>query len=48
MDELMSFVVEKLGDQYEIPPDHFGGGVGETQVLQTHNQFTLNKSGGSE
>ena len=44
IDDLMSFVVKKLGDKYEVPPNHYGGGVGETQVLETHNQFTFNKS----
>ena len=48
LDDLISFVVEKLGDHYEIPPNHYGGGVGETQVLQTKNQFAFNKSSDSE
>ena len=48
MDDLMNFVVDKLGDKYEIPPDHLGGGVGETQVLETHNQFGYNKSSDSK
>ncbi len=44
MDHLINFIVEKLGDQYEVPPNHYGGGVGETQVLQTHNDSLSNKS----
>ena len=48
MDDLMNFVVDKLGEKYEIPPDHYGGGVGETQVLQTQNQFLLDKTSSSK
>lgn len=48
IDDLINFVIEKLGDQYEIPPNHFGGGVGETQVLQTQNQFVLDKNSTSK
>lgn len=48
LDDLISFVVEKLGDKYEIPPNHFGGGVGETQVLQTRTVSVLNKSSSSK
>jgi len=48
MDDLIGFVVEKLGDQYEIPPNHYGGGVGETQVLETHTISILNKSSNAE
>ena len=44
MDDLINFVITKLGDNYEIPPNHYGGGVGETQVLQTQNQSLFNKS----
>ncbi len=48
IDDLMSFVVEQLGDKYEIPPNHYGGGVGETQVLETRTVSVLNKSSSSE
>ena len=48
MDDLMNFVVERFGDDFEIPPNHFGGGVGETQVLQTQNQYEVNKSSSSK
>ena len=44
MDDLIKYVVDKLGDTYEIPPTHLGGGVGETQVLETKNQFVFNKT----
>ena len=48
MDDLINFVVDKLGDKYEIPPTHFGGGVGETQVLETKNQFESSKINSSK
>lgn len=48
MDDLIKLVLETLGDKYEIPPNHLGGGVGETQVLETHTISILNKSGSSE
>ncbi len=47
-DDLINFVLEILGDKYEIPPNHYGGGVGETQVLETRNISLLNKSSSSE
>lgn len=48
IDNLLNFVVEKFGNEYEIPPNHYGGGVGETQVLETHNQFVLDKTSSSK
>ena len=43
IDDLIKFVLDQLGDKYEIPPTHLGGGVGETQVLETKNQFLFSK-----
>ena len=48
MDDLINFVIDKFGDKYEIPPTHLGGGVGETQVLETKNQFVSSKSSSSK
>ena len=48
IDDLINFVVDKFGDQYEIPPNHYGGGVGETQVLETHNLYISSKPGNSK
>jgi hypothetical protein len=48
LDDLINLVIEKFGDKYEIPPNHYGGGVGETQVLQTHNQSLFNKNSSSK
>lgn len=48
VDDLIRLVLETLGDKYEIPPNHLGGGVGETQVLETHTLSLLNKLNSSE
>ncbi|MGB3365494.1 MAG: hypothetical protein WBB48_12040 [Thermodesulfobacteriota bacterium] len=48
VDDLIRLVLETLGDKYEIPPNHLGGGVGETQVLETRTVSVLDKSNSSE
>lgn len=48
VDDLIKLVLDTLGDKYEIPPNHLGGGVGETQVLETHTVSLLKKSDSSQ